>query len=701
MNKQRTLDFFSTKKRKLENSDSSVTTITTTTDKNTNVTENELFKKNSETNSISTLLQKKTTTPTLQTVTSVVKKTIDLKIHDINIPFLKLAQLCQSLEETAPRLEKLTQLEEFFDEVIAQDTSQLEIVTNFLLNQLGPDYIQDLELGFGEHLILKILHESFGYKLASLKTKLKEIGDLGQLTFKLRSEMRSVFTFKSNKIETGLSLSESWKLLNEIAASNSHKEKINKIRPNLSKMTPVECKFFIRFLEGRLRIGSSQQSIITALSRSFLKYDKQNGRSLELDALDADRILRKVYVQVPNYAIVIDNFLKEGLEDLETNLTLEPGIPLKPMLAKPCKSAIEALAEFENEVSGKTDMFVCEYKYDGERIQFHQVDDGSIKIFSRNSEDMTQKYPELTEFSQFYNKDANVNNLIIDGEVVAYDLEEDKILPFQVLTTRKRKNVDIKDIKVQVCIYVFDILCLNGQSLLDKTLEERRNIYMDIFVTTKGKLQFASNIITNDELEISKFLDQAIQDKCEGLMVKALTGAKSTYEPASRSKHWMKLKKDYLQGVGDSLDLVIMGAYFGKGKRTGNYGGFLLGSYNVDNDELETCCKIGTGFTDEDLATLFKTLKEYESEVPPSNYIFDSQTKPDVWFSQPKLLLEVLCADLSLSPVYKSAIDLVGSDRGISLRFPRMIRIRDDKSYTMATSSEQVLEMYQSQSNLQ
>ncbi|OBA24624.1 hypothetical protein HANVADRAFT_4562 [Hanseniaspora valbyensis NRRL Y-1626] len=206
MNKQRTLDFFSTKKRKLENGDSSVTT--TTTDKNTNVTENELFKKNSETNSISSLLQKKTSTPTLQALTHVVKKTIDLKIHDINIPFLKLAQLCQSLEETAPRLEKLTQLEEFFDEVIAQDTSQLEIVTNFLLNQLGPDYIQDLELGFGEHLILKILHESFGYKLASLKTKLKEIGDLGQLTFKLRSEMRSVFTFKSNKIETGLSLSD-------------------------------------------------------------------------------------------------------------------------------------------------------------------------------------------------------------------------------------------------------------------------------------------------------------------------------------------------------------------------------------------------------------------------------------------------------------------------------------------------------------
>lgn len=691
MNRQRTLDFFSARKRKAVNED----TLNTATELQALV-KTEL--------PLSTPIAE-TSQPKKQKLTSIKNelpddKMIEKKDYGVDIQFLLLAQLCQSLEDTAPRLEKLDQLACFFDSVLDQDPSQLEIVTNFLLNQLGPDYIQNLELGFGEHLILKILHESFGYKLATLKTKLREIGDLGQLTFKLRSEMRSVFTFKSSKIETGLTISDTWLLLNEIAVLNSHKEKINKIRPILSKMSPMECKFFIRFLEGKLRIGSSHQSIIVALSRSFLMYDKMHDRSPACDAEAADKIVRKVYVQVPNYAIVIENFLKLGLEHLETNLTLKPGIPLKPMLAKPCKSAVEALSEFSNPETGKTDMFLCEYKYDGERIQFHQLDDGSIKIFSRNSEDMTEKYPELTGFSQFYKNGSNVENLIIDGEVVAYDVEEDRILPFQVLTTRKRKNVDIKDVKVQVCIYIFDILCLNGHSLLDKTLEERRSIYMDIFVPERGKLQFATNIITNDEAEISQFLEKSIQDKCEGLMVKALFGVKSIYQPASRSKYWMKLKKDYLEGIGDSLDLVIMGAYFGKGKRTGNYGGFLLGSYNVDNDELETCCKIGTGFSDEDLSSLFKNLKEYETEISPSNYIYDSQTKPDVWFSPPKLLLEVLCADLSLSPVYKSAIDLVGSDRGISLRFPRMIRIRDDKDYTMATSSDQVLEMYQSQANL-
>lgn len=680
MNKQRTLDFFS-KKRSTPSIDDSVTDDSSET----------------KTNLMSILKKPKLDVASKPTVTS----DLPMKTYDIKINFQDLAEICEVLENTPSRLAKLDKLEEFFDHIIEKDTSQLDVVTNFLLNQLGPEYIQDLELGFGEHLIIKILQETFGYKIASLKMKLKEVGDLGQLTYKLRGEMKTVFAFKSKNDDIKISIDEAWKALNEIAKTNTHKEKIGKIRPLLSRMSPVETKFFIRFLEGKLRIGSSNQTIGVSMSRCMMKYDQVRGRSMELDAIEADRILRKVYSQVPNYSIIIDKFLEIGLKELEEKLTLQPGIPLKPMLAKPCKSALDALAEFNDVKTGENDKFICEYKYDGERIQFHQLNDGTIKIFSRNSEDMTAKYPELVNFSKFYKNKDEVQSLIIDGEIVAYDVVEDKILPFQILTTRKRKNVEIEDIKVKVCIYVFDILSLNGKPLLEETLEERRRIYMDVFESKKGELQFANNLVSDDEAEISAFLDQSVQDKCEGLMVKALTGRKSIYQPASRSKFWMKLKKDYLQGVGDSLDLIIMGAYYGKGKRTGFYGGFLLGSYNPDNDEIETCCKIGTGFSDEHLELLHKTMKEYESEISPSNYMYDSQTKPDIWFSQPKLLLEVLCADLSLSPVYKSAIDLTGNNRGISLRFPRMLRIRDDKDYTMATSSEQVLEMYQSQSNLQ
>lgn len=331
-----------------------------------------------------------------------------------------------------------------------------------------------MELGFGEHLIIKILQESFGYKVASLKAKLKEVGDLGQLTYKLRGEMKTVFAFKSKKDDQKICIDDAWKALNEIARINTHKEKIGKIRPLLSRMSPVECKFFIRFLEGKLRIGSSNQTICVSMSRCMLKYDHARGLSKGMDTIEADRVLRKVYSQVPNYAIIIDKFLEVGIEELEFKLTLQPGIPLKPMLAKPCKSAIDALSEFDDAKTGEKDAFICEYKYDGERIQFHQLQDGTIKIFSRNSEDMTAKYPELVDFSKFYKNKDDVQSLIIDGEIVAYDVVEDKILPFQILTTRKRKNVEIDDIKVKVCIYVFDILSLNGESLLEKTLEERR-----------------------------------------------------------------------------------------------------------------------------------------------------------------------------------------------------------------------------------
>ena len=176
-----------------------------------------------------------------------------------------------------------------------------------------------------------------------------------------------------------------------------------------------------------------------------------------------------------------------------------------------------------------------------------------------------------------------------------------------------------------------------------------------------------------------------------------MDGVESYYEPSKRSRNWLKLKKDYLEGVGDSLDLCVLGAYFGRGKRTGTYGGFLLGCYNADSEDFETCCKIGTGFSEEMLQTLYEKLSPTVIDGPKGTYVFDSSAEPDVWF-EPTMLFEVLTADLSLSPIYKAGSSVY--DKGISLRFPRFLRIRDDKSVEDATSSEQIIEMYQNQSHV-
>lgn len=307
------------------------------------------------------------------------------------------------------------------------------------------------------------------------------------------------------------------------------------------------------------------------------------------------------------------------------------------MLAKPTKSIGEIFDRFQDAE------FTCEYKYDGFRAQVHVLSDGTVKVYSRNLEDMTETYPDLVSIVNEFTTDKSSVSFILDCEAVAWDRIQHKILPFQRLTTRKRKDVNEEDITVNICLYAFDLLYFQDESLLTRSLADRRKLLHDKFKPIDEKFQFATAKDSSSNLEVLQtFLDQSIKDSCEGLMVKMLNGPDSFYEPSKRSRNWLKLKKDYLAGVGDSLDLVVIGAYSGKGKRTGTYGGFLLASYNQDTGDLETCCKIGTGFSDEDLASLYKKLHPTEIKTPKKYFVYEtnnSNAVPDVWF-EPSLLLK-------------------------------------------------------------
>jgi DNA ligase-1 len=238
--------------------------------------------------------------------------------------------------------------------------------------------------------------------------------------------------------------------------------------------------------------------------------------------------------------------------------------------------------------------------------------------------------------------------------------------------------------------------------LVKKSFRERRQHLLDAFNPVEGEFAFAQYDNTNDLNEIQVLLDESVKSGCEGLMVKMLDGPESFYEPSKRSQNWLKVKKDYLAGVGDSLDLVVLGAYYGKGKRTSWYGAFLLACYNPATEKYETVCNIGTGFSEAVLETLHQQLSEIVIERPKPFYTHSSGNKdqPDVWF-EPRYVWEVKTADLTLSPRYKAAAnEVAGGGKGVSLRFPRFIKERDDKKPEMASTSRMIAEMYSKQESV-
>ena len=251
--------------------------------------------------------------------------------------------------------------------------------------------------------------------------------------------------------------------------------------------------------------------------------------------------------------------------------------------------------------------------------------------------------------------------------------------------------------KVEVTLYAFDCLYLNGKSLLREPMSVRRRALYNSFSETKGEFLFATAKTSKDVEELQVFLDESIAANTEGLIVKTMD---ATYEPSKRSLNWLKLKKDYMEGCGDSLDLVPIGAWHGRGKRTGVYGAFLLACYDEDGEEFQTICKIGTGFSEVDLETLSKALEPHLIEAPRPYYKYPEGMAPDLWFDA-KLVWEVKAADLSISPTHKAAMGLVDPNKGIALRFPRFLRSREDKEPEMATNAHQVADFYNAQANKQ
>jgi len=577
-----------------------------------------------------------------------------------------------------------------------------------LINKVAPDF-EDAELGVGDGGLIRAMCEVFGRSEVHMKNSIinGEAQDLGEVALLSRVSQKVLFMPPKLSIEKVFA---EMKAIAACSGKDSGKIRKEKISKMLVASRGEEAKFIVRMLQGKLRIGIQIPTVLQAIAYAFqLTVPARGGEAavgdvrnvkgkkkptfseLEVAMTSMEEAVKRAFSEMPTFEC-LTNALMAGHngETLGSVCHISLGIPVKPMLAKPSKG----LGEVGERMAGKR--FTGEYKYDGERAQIHVISRDDIRVYSRNSQNMTEKYPDVIKVVQDSLCD-NIQSCVIDSELVAYDQVAKKILPFQILSTRGSKNVSLENLKCNVCIYPFDCMLLNGTPMVRETLEKRREALWSILKPTEGKVIFATyqNFDDLQEETIQAFLDESIAASCEGLMLKTLVDS-ATYQPSKRSLNWLKLKKDYLDGVGDTLDVVPIGAFYGKGKRTGSYGAFLLAIYNEEEEEFQTVCKAGTGFSDEDLVTHYEFYKERTTPVAESNYNVSDRMKPDVWLEACQVW-EIKCADLSISPVHTSAMGMKAPGKGIGLRFPRFLRIRDDKGPEDATNAEQVADMFENQ----
>ncbi|GJN20931.1 hypothetical protein PR202_gb08369 [Eleusine coracana subsp. coracana] len=561
------------------------------------------------------------------------------------VPFLFLARALDLISNESGRIVITEILSNVFRTVIATTPDDLLATVYLAANRIAPPH-EGIELGIGDASIIRALAEAYGRKEEHVKKNLKELGDLGLVAKASRSSQKMMFKPKPLTIDRVLS---TFRTIAKESGKDSQDKKRSHIKGLLVSATDCEPQYIIRLLQSKMRIGLAEKTVQMALGQAAVYSDKKSlPPKVQSPFEEAAKIIKEVYSVLPIYDKIVPTLLEVGVWKLPETCKFSIGVPVGPMLAKATKSVSEIIDKFQGLE------YTCEYKYDGERAQIHCMEDGSVEIYSRNAERNTGKYPDVVDAVSRFRK-PTVKSFVLDSEIVAYDREKKKILPFQILSTRARKGVTINDIKVSVCTFGFDILYVNGKPLLQEQLKDRREHLYNSFEEVPGVFQFATAITSNDLEEIQKFLDTAVNSSCEGLIIKTMD-KDATYEPAKRSNNWLKLKKDYMDSIGDSLDLVPIAAFHGRGKRTGVYGSFLLACYDDQNEEYQTICNIGTGFLNNNLKNVLPAFEAY--------YRFADSMDPDVWF-EPSEVWEVKAADLSISPVHRAANGIVDPNKVI------------------------------------
>jgi DNA ligase-1 len=575
-----------------------------------------------------------------------------------------VAEAYEKIEATAKRLEMTALLVDLIKNTPKEIIDKVAYLTQ---GRIYPDFM-GIEIGVAEKLAVKALARASGRRESEIEEDIKKTGDIGETAQKLITDKKQVTFFQQP-----LTVQKVYETLDKMAktsGSGAVDLKLSILAGLLAAATPLEAKYLIRTATGNLRLGMADMTVLDALAIAY-----GGGK-------EARECVERAYNICSDLGRVAKTVAERGLEGIK-EFHVSVNEPIRPMLAERLSSAEEIFEKF----GGKC---VAEYKYDGERIQVHKQGN-DVVLYSRRLENISDQYPDAVELFKRYVK---AKEAILECECVAVDSDTGEMRPFQELMHRRRKYEIQKAIEeYPVSLFMFEALYVDGKDLTLEPYPKRRKM-LEKTIKEGDRVKIANQIAANNETELERFFLEAIENGCEGLVCKSIA-PDSIYQAGARGWLWIKYKRDYKSEMTDTVDLVVVGAFYGRGKRAGTYGALLLASYNSQTDTFETVTKCGTGFTDEDLAKLPQMMHKHLilHKHPRVNSVLEAE----FWF-EPVTVLEILGAEMTLSPIHTCAMDSIRKGSGLAIRFPRFTgNYRVDKAAEDATSSTEIVEMYQKQ----
>ena len=575
-----------------------------------------------------------------------------------------IAESYKKIEATTKRLEMTDYLVELLRET---PNGIIDKVVYLTQGKLYPDFI-GIEIGVAEKLALRAVAKATGYPERQIAEDLTETGDLGTTAQSFLKKKAQVILFREP-----LTVQKVYEQLDKMAKASgpgSLDQKINILAGLLANSTPKEAKYIIRTVTGNLRLGIADMTVLDALAIAY-----GGGKEARED-------LERAYNISSDLGKVAKTVVEKGMTVIR-KFEVSIGRPIRPMLAERLSSPQEILEK----LGGKC---IAEFKYDGERIQAHKRADDII-LFSRRLENITEQYPDAVELLR---KHTRAKDAIVEAEVVAIDPDTGEMRPFQELMHRRRKYGIRRAMKeYPVSLFMFDVLYVDRKDVTLKPYPIRHE-HLEKLIEQDDRVNVADYLVTDDPKELERFFEKAVESGCEGLICKSLN-EDSVYQAGARGWLWIKYKRDYQSEMTDTVDLVVVGAFHGRGRRAGTYGALLLAAYDPEEDMFKTVTKCGTGFTDEDLEKIPKLMEKHR--ISHRHPRVQSTIEADVWF-EPRVVIEVIGAEITLSPIHVCAMDAIRKGRGLAIRFPRFTgNYRLDKSTEDATAVEEIIEMYKSQ----